>query len=229
MTKKNHILFLFALVLISCNPRQNKSQSPANTKEDTITGIVRFSGLYPGSMKDLKLNSTLYQIITPAKNYYLKSELDLDALNGKCITAKGDFLRQPGEFKESYDFERGLFQLDSYEIDNFQNCKYSLHQVSRVPNTKDTSYTGKIIRSKRPSPDIAYDYRIQFLEPSEVPGLAHENDNPAKSLFILPQDFEMVTLLENHIQQESTVEVFGYLTGGYVESVVMGITGVEEQ
>lgn len=188
----------------------------------TRTGIVRYSGLgrwYKGGFGF----ESKYQLQSKGKGFYLITDLELIEYLGKCVKIKGTFLTgwdlNTEEVDGLYTYGLTAISLDSIQLIDADSCNNSINfleiKMSDEHLIRDT-LEGYIQFSKRPSPDIGYDYKFELKTP-----IFHPEDSSC-SITYLPFITRTISLTEinNLISDKSLIKVYGGIKGGASESVI---------
>lgn len=185
------------------------------------TGIVQTIGLQP---KGMKISKAKFQLISGNLDFYLIAESQLDGYWGKCIQVKGELLN--GWDTSMLDYKYGCQGRIPIVVKSIEekaskhcNCLSELlanSELSRALRKLDYSDTlsGFIKRTVRPTPDIMMDYSFVLEKP-----LPHPEDSTIKlpKITILPNI--NLDLLNKCIENKLKVKTFGWITGGYNESI----------
>lgn len=181
----------------------------------TIKGIIQSSGI----RKEYELGIQAdFQITTPLKSFFLVTSSDLSPYWGKCVCVKGRFVKGWDADMSKYNFNISAMNLDSIKSISSNYC-FNSPIFRPVNNNKyeiqkrDTTVSGIIVRSKRMSPDIDYDYRLKL----EKPVYNLDDGWGQTSNFFLSINMN-IDSLNNIIENNRRVTLYGMFTGGYVET-----------
>lgn len=183
----------------------------------TIKGIIQSSGI----RKEYELGIQAdFQITTPQKSFFLVTSKDLSSYWGKCVCVKGRLVKGWDADMSKYNFNISAMNLDSIKSISSNYC-FNSPVFRPVKNNKyevhprDTTVSGVIVRSKRMSPDIDYDYRLKLEKP-----VYNLNDAGGEtSNFHLSINMN-IDSLNNIIENNRRVTLYGMFTGGYVETTL---------
>lgn len=183
----------------------------------TIKGIIQSSGI----RKDYQVGVEAdFQITNPQRSFFLTTTKDLSPYWGKCVSVKGRFVKGWDADMSKYTFGISAMRLDSIKDVSSNYCFNSpvfrpLKNDSYVIQHRDTTVKGVIVRSKRISPDISYDYRLKLEKP-----VHNQNDGWGEtSNFFLSINMNLDSL-NNVIENKRVVTLYGIFTGGYLESTI---------
>ena len=180
-----------------------------------IKGIIQSSGIHEADQLGVKAD---FQITNPLRSFFLVTTKDLSPYWGKCVSVKGRFVKGWDADMSKYTFNISAMYLDSIiKISNdycfnspvFRPVKNDSYKVL----DRDTIVKGVIIRSKRRSPDIDEDYRIELEKP------VHNLDDGwgQTKCFYLFLNMNLDSL-NNIIEKKRKIILYGNFTGGYIES-----------
>jgi hypothetical protein len=183
----------------------------------TIKGIIQSSGI----RKEYELGIQAdFQITNPQKSFFLVTSKDLSPYWGKCVSVKGRFIKGWDADMSKYNFNISAINLDSINSISSNYC-FNSPVFQPVNNKKykiekrDTTVRGVIVRSKRMSPDIDYDYRLKL----EKPVYNLDDGWGETSNFFLSINMD-IDSLNNIIENNRRVTLYGMFTGGYVETTL---------
>ena len=183
----------------------------------TIKGIVQSSGIRKEHELGIEAD---FQITNPHKSLFLVTAKDLSPYWGKCVCAKGRFVKGWSAEMSKYNFNISAIELDSIKSIS-SNCCFNSPVFQPLNNDKyeiqprDTTVCGVIIRSKRISPDIDTDYRLKL----EKPVYNLDDGWGETSNFFLSINMN-IDSLNSIIENKRKVTLYGIFTGGYVETTV---------
>lgn len=181
----------------------------------SVIGIIQNSGIRESFKIDIKPE---FQLTNPIKNIFLVTDKDISDYWGKCVRVTGQYLND-WNFKSNY-FGRTAISLESIETVSSDYCLNSPNFTSVLEkkyrsHANDTILECFIHRTKRPSPDIGYDYGIELTEPIKIPS---ELWTGFKNI---PVNINInLDTLNYLIEEKKKVKLFGNLTGGYAEMIV---------
>ncbi len=184
----------------------------------TIKGIVQSSGIHEQDQLGIHAD---FQITNPQKSFFLVTSNDLSPYWGKCVCVKGRFVKGWDADMSKYTFNILAMYLDSIKLVSSDYCFRSpIFQPVKNNDTyeihfRDTTVSGVIVRSKRMSPDIDYDYRLKL----EKPVYNLDDGWGETSNFFLAINMD-IDSLNNIIENKRKVSLYGRFTGGYVESTI---------
>ncbi len=182
----------------------------------TIKGIVQSSGIHEQDQLGIQAD---FQITNPQKSFFLVTSNDLSPYWGKCVCVKGRFVKGWDADMSKYNFNISAMYLDSIKYISSDYCFRSpIFQPIKNNDTyeiqpRDTTVSGVIVRSKRMSPDIGTDYRLKL----EKPVYNLDDGWGETSNFILSINMD-IDSLNNIIENNRRVTLYGMFTGGYVET-----------
>ena len=181
----------------------------------SVIGIIQNSGVRESFKIDIKPE---FQLTNPIKNIFLMTDKDISGYWGKCVRVTGKYI-DDWNFESDY-FGRTAISLESIETVSSDYCLNSPKFTSVLEkkyrsHANDTILECFIHRTKRPSPDIGYDYGIELTEPIEIPA---EEWTGFKNI---PVNINIhLDTLNYIIEKKKKVRLFGNLTGGYAEMIV---------
>lgn len=184
----------------------------------TIKGIIQSSGIHEQDQLGIQAD---FQITNPLKSFFLVTSNDLSPYWGKCVCVKGRFVKGWDADMSKYTFNISAMYLDSIKLVSSNYCFRSpIFQPIKNNDTyeihpRDTTVSGVIVRSKRMSPDIDYDYRLKL----EKPVYNLDNGWGETSNFFLAINMN-IDSLNNIIENKRKVSLYGRFSGGYVESTI---------
>lgn len=238
------IIITFTLILLSKNKinlsptsiTDNSNLVPTENEDDYLYGMVMSSGIYDWLQDEYDLEKYDFQLAYFDKvkvekmfnqritGMFLKSDsIDLKSLWGKCVKLQGELK----ESKEIFGPENiyAIFDVTSIDTAGFDLCKYE--GIPLTDNDQEQSrklFEGILELSKRPSPDIAYDFKLKLFEPAE--GLemydASGGSRPFEELTLVPSTADIFKTFSENIN--NPVEIKGYMAWGYAESSFMQVT-----
>jgi hypothetical protein len=181
----------------------------------SVIGIVQNSGVRKSFNIDIKPE---YQLTNPIKSIFLVTDKELNNFWGKCVRVTGHYLNN-WNYESDY-FGRTAINLESIETVSSNYCLNSPIFASASEkkyryHANDTVVECFIHRTKRPSPDIGYDYGIELTKPIEI---ISEGWTGFKSI---PVNINInLDTLNFIIETKKKVKLFGNLTGGNAEMIV---------
>lgn len=183
----------------------------------TIKGIIQSSGIR--EQHQLGINAD-FQITNPLKSFFLVTSKDLSPYWGKCVSVKGRLVKGWDADMSKYTFNISAMRLDSIKYISGDYCSRSpifrpVKNDTYEIHPRDTTVSGVIVRTKRLSPDIGSDYRLQL----EKPVFNLDDGWGETTNFILSINMD-IDSLNNIIENRRKVTLYGMFTSGYVESVV---------
>lgn len=192
-----------------------------------IAGYVQTSGLDNIQNPAYKeFNS--FQLISPKKDFFLKTNESLEKHWGKCVLIKGRFPEgwdlDTKEFNQTFTFNRSALIVDEINVvgDICKNTRWFKGYHLQQP---DTILQGMLKRSYRPSPDIDYDYKIVLDKPVH---LIYDDTMTTSELPVISN--MPYSELEEALHAGKRLAFRGAITYGYAESMVFHlaeITGLE--
>ncbi len=249
----NKLYYFIPLMLcfFSCNNTSNNDlDQPENIEKKTEvitekskpifnykTGLILSTGLSDEEKEKLNLKENGdFQLINNNQSYFLKgSKESLEKYWGKCVSIRysnDEIFPKP---KNVHHYEKHLLIID--DIEEINSCSLSTLPTKKEvkknilksygANYKTTSYAGKIVKAKRPAPDIVYDYKLELEKP-----VLNENDPRGDgflthSYYLLPVNDQMLQLFEEKSSTKKTYEITGYLIGGFAESTVFQVMDIQ--
>jgi len=207
------------------------SETSGQTKGLVVIGVLRTSGLSEEEKQKLSL-TTDYQITDfkipqeeQAGGYYLLSNMVNDELLGRCVRVAG---MVPSEWKSkdnSDSYNRLALNVTNIEkIDNSSCNPYSQTFPIADDTQEKLTLQGTVVRGKRPSPDIGYDYQLKLTEPFIDKFSSAGSLQKVSIVDIMPSSDNIWNVLEYNINKEINVE--GYMVWGYAESRFLTVTSV---
>ena len=197
-----------------------------------VIGIVQSSGIRNFDNFGFKAD---FQIESDEYGYYLLSDANLEPYWGKCVKVTGKMLHGGNTKMTDYSDSRHPFgriplRLESISGKDAGNCECLLSNKTFSANSKrfrttepNDTLTGYLFRHKRLAPDIAMDYSIELDDPIKHP---EEESLELNQLVIypnLPFD-ELNRIIENKIH----IKTYGWVTGGYAETIVFQADSIVE-
>lgn len=186
-----------------------------------LKGVVQTSGLIESDESRFGIDSE-FQLITDSIPYFLVTDLDISKYWGQCVKVRGSVLEgwedYPTEDRRHFTFGRSAFLLDGI----FQEICDPSMSVLKDNCVRDT-ITGTIIRSKRPAPDISYDYSIVPIQEIKLRFESMFDQDQFPLMHSL--DIEQVNSI---IESGISLEVCGCFRGGYAELVTFRLDHVLE-
>lgn len=180
----------------------------------TIKGIIQSSGIREGDSMGIKAD---FQIENPKMAFFLVTQKDLSPYWGKCVSVKGRYVKGWNVEKR---FDRSALYLDSIKTISSDYCFNSPYfkPVGKEMYEifyRDTIVKGLIVRSKRRAPDIGEDYCLKLEKP--VYNLEDGWGETTNFFISLNMDLDS---LNNVIENEKKVTLYGLFKGGYTESII---------
>ncbi|MCK9368703.1 hypothetical protein M0R04_01880 [Candidatus Dojkabacteria bacterium] len=199
-------------------------------KEYDLIGLMYDSGAL--AVASQNITTADYQVTFLAQNntgvaadgFYLLGSSGVSTYWGKCVGVDGTI---PTEWsttaKISNSYNRSAITVTGIELLPFEECGGGYTKDSKAGSTLET-FIGTVQHTKRPSPDIAYDYKM-VLDTPFVDKYSQSGLNPSvSSVIISPANFDMLTTIEGGMAQKLTLT--GYAVGGYAESTYFDIFSV---
>jgi len=239
------ILFIVLLAggnwfLLNSKKKISSQQPPISIQanQTVITGVVRTTGLSYGEKQKFGLTAANYQItdfVNYQKNYkenqimgyFLLSNNTNDNLLGKCVRVTGIIPENWKNKNKANIYNRSILNVDNMKkIDN-SNCNPYGQAHFTIDNTQEKlTLRGSVDHSKRPSPDIGYDYQLKLSEPFVDKFSSADSPQKVSLIDVTPNTNNLWTKLENNINKNITVE--GYMVWGYAESRYLQIITIKE-
>ncbi|MGZ5283808.1 MAG: hypothetical protein ACXWEY_16150, partial [Bacteroidia bacterium] len=163
---KYFLLCFFSFALVSCESNQNTETDNSTSQNDTAAvkqpediiykGQIQSAGLSADEMKNIGEGNIGFQLVGE-QSYFLIGDSAIQNHWGSCVEITGgEIAYVPNENTNLYD--RKLLKVNS--IKAFSGpCIYAEFNTE-IPTEKIETLTGKVKRTKRPAPDIAYDYEL---------------------------------------------------------------------
>jgi hypothetical protein len=237
------VLILFvALVVYKGNKEElDKPTIPSETKnlqsnQINLTGMIWTSGLSESEKEVLDIDSN-YQIEKSLSRegwdektdgmYLISDADDFEKYLGKCVAINGNIyegweqlVQNDYEINGKWTYGRSALVVQKVEEKNIDQCVSDYDQTIKdkvtIENSNHETIKGKLEFSKRPAPDIGYDF---IIIPSE-PFIDEQNSAgyPVVSRFVDVNagTDEIFTAMTKNTGKE--VEVGGYMIWGYAES-----------
>ena len=221
--KPKFLVFLFFFLLIISFLIIIKSDKDFQINQTEITGVIRTSGLIAEERQKFGLNSVEFQITDFGENreetvpgyFLLTNELDDDWL-GKCARITGNVPKQWQKKDKSYPYQRMPFKVNKIRRVDYTECNpYPPFQKSEYSGKK-LKLKGKVVRARRPAPDIGYDYRLILLLPITDEFSSSGSPSNVSLVDIVPTGNDQWLTLEKYINKEITIE--GFMVWGYAET-----------
>lgn len=211
--------------------QQSPTKSQAN--QTVITGVIRTSGLSDKEKQKYGLTAVNYQVTDfgdyqktyqadQIMGYFLLPDNIDDELMGKCVRITGTI---PEEWEnKAVAYNRSVLSMTNIEKVNNMNC--TPYAQPTIDNTQEKLVLrGIVIHSKRPSPDIGYDYQLRLSEPFVDKLSSAGSPQKVNLVDVTPTTNDLWSELENNMDNEIIVE--GYMVWGYSESRYLQITNVK--
>lgn len=228
MLNRTKVILVTTLIicLISCKP---KNQDAFN-----FEGQIQSTGLSENEINALGLQQGDYQLITTnQKTYFLNTELDLSQYWGNCVQLASSEIDYP-ESTTGFNYNRALLQVSNIKTKALSDCAYDLESTQSILDQQLAStpfpeelLNGTIVHSKRPVPDVAYDYAIKLTTPFI------DNNHPSgepfltEMIWLVPYSKSLVENLEELITSGETKNLKGKKAGGFVESTIFILTEIK--
>lgn len=216
-------LLIFFAALTSCDlsernqPKENAPLAESVVAYDSLiqlTGIVQSSGLSAEEKERLGYTDLAFQLIT-REAYFLSGADSLLSLWGKCVTVRAKSLPIPDSL---FAYERKILQVVAVYPQPYAICQYS-DSLSPYPNYASESLSGRVVRHRRPAPDIAYDYALLPAEPFYDEFSQIDPNRRIDTLPLIAPDFLSLQQLEEAVSQQKEVFLQGWRQRGYAESL----------
>ena len=219
---------------------QRKQSTTVQTNQMVTTGVIRTSGLSEEEKQKFGLTTVNYQVTDfgdyqrayqegQIMGYFLLSSNVNDELLGKCVRLSGVI---PEEWKNKIKadvYNRSVLNVASIEkIDN-SSCNPYVQSQLTVDNTQEKLVLrGTAVHTKRPAPDIGYDYQLKLVEPfTDKLNASGLGPQPQSTVDIIPPTNVIWIDLEENINKEIGVE--GYMVWGYAESRYLLVISVNNE
>ena len=224
---------LTVLTAASCaSPERTASdEAPARlssagaTDQLTLTGIIQSAGLSAKEKDTFNLKAD-FQLLTASGAWFLEEAPDLLEQWGKCVTVTGKVKENWDEESKPWAYERSALIVDLVQELGFNECR-SVSDSTAVRNQGSEKETlrGFIERSRRPAPDIGYDYALRLTTPYTIENHpVSGGDLEVESIPVIPSGFAMQADLENYLEKNIEVSVQGAVVPGYAESTVVQLS-----
>src|SRR3989344_8948572 len=239
------VVLLISGALLLKNTKKNitfnqESAIPNLTDQLVVTGVLRTSGLSEEEKQKFGLTTVNYQVTYfgdyqrayqegQIMGYFLLSSNVNDELLGKCVRLSGVI---PEEWKNKIKadvYNRSVLNVASIEkIDN-SSCNPYVQSQLTVDNTQEKLVLrGTAVHTKRPAPDIGYDYQLKLVEPfTDKLNASGLGPQPQSTVDIIPPTNVIWIDLEENINKEIGVE--GYMVWGYAESRYLLVISVNNE
>lgn len=228
---KLFLLCFSMLMFVSCKPNQTVETDNIVNQKDSIAeewpggrifkGQIQSAGLSPEEMKTIGRGNIAFQLIGE-QNYFLVGDSTLDKYWGSCVEISG--IEQVDTLPLSTNlYGRGFLSVDAIRAVSGP-CLYDEGKTKNLTEKIET-LTGKVKRTKRPAPDIAYDYELVLDKPYVETNSQYEENMQVKSI-ALTGDKNAIAKLETAIDQNHSVQIEGAKTYGYAENIVFAIRSV---
>lgn len=188
----------------------------------SVIGIIQSSGIIDSDNLGVEAE---YQLTNPLKNFFLQTDEDLSPFWGYCVKISGRYLDgwnyDAGEERKNFKFGRTAIRVESVELASNELCNNSpifipVSENSFEKHQRDSVYSCYIQRRRRPAPDISYDYEAILSKPID---LNYEEFSVIEQL-PLTINIDLETL-NDIIENNREVRVYGIITGGYAEGIVL--------
>lgn len=250
------VVFVFSIGYYFKHASFQKDQSPqeylgddvevsasTSSKETSVVGVLRESGLRPEEKTALGLDFSTYQVERDVANsdqaasfngIYLATEQVDPSLLGKCVKVVGDVKKGwekiPTDLtlNGQYTYNRVAYlSTGIQEVDSSMCNPYQKEIEVTLAGDKKLSFSGVLQRFSRPVPDIGYDYEIKLDEsyddPFDASGLTQKKD----TIVLIPATNALWQQVEENMNKKIIVE--GFMRWGFAESRFLEATSLNPQ
>lgn len=241
-------VFLFILLMagsgwfvLNSKNKSSSQQPPTNiqTNQTVVTGVIRTSGLSDEEKQKYGLTAVNFQVTDfgdyqkayqdgQIMGYFLISNSIGDELLGKCVRVTGSIPEEWKNKNKADVYNRSTLNVTNMEKVSNTNCAPYTQTQPVIDNTQEKLVLrGTVAHSKRPAPDIGYDYQIRLSEPFVDKYSSAGSPQKVSLVDVTPTTNDLWNELENNIDKEVTVE--GYMVWGYAESRFLQIIAVNNR
>jgi hypothetical protein len=211
----------------ACRPddsARNTSEPPAADTLQQLTGMLQSSGLQGNGQERIGYTDLDFQLLSQ-ESYFLTGHDSLEAFWGQCLSIRGRVLDLPDSLQL---YGRKLFRVHEIHPQPYSYCHFSDTTHLQPPAGVDKEVLqGKIIRHKRPAPDIAYDYALLPAQALRDPFNQIDPEAPIRELPLFPINFLVLQKVENAVLSGQTVALKGWRLRGYAEQLSFQLEAIE--